>query len=194
MSNQPVFFVPEVPNPYPDGFAEVDGFQYHCRLVLAREPKALKAGIAREASYVVAAPYTVSFRVDGDWRALTVPQGMLTDLTSVPQVARSAVGRVGRHLEAAIVHDYLFIAWQLLDEQGEHRGARKGDFQFANAVMFAGLKAAFVAWSQQQAIRAALTGFGISWGAYRRPVKIDQRFVRLPTEDLLCDGTGLAPR
>ena len=41
----------------------------------------------------------------------TVPEGMLTDLASVPRALRWLVGRVGPHLEAAIVHDYMFSFW-----------------------------------------------------------------------------------
>ena len=36
----------------------------------------------------------------------------MTDLASVPPVFRWYVGRVGRHLEASVVHDWLYVAWQ----------------------------------------------------------------------------------
>ena len=69
-------------------------------------------------SYIVDQDYTVSFDVDDVEKTLTVPRGMLTDLASVPRVARGRVGKVGPHLAASIVHDFLFIAWQLLDGRG----------------------------------------------------------------------------
>ncbi len=88
---------------------------------------------------------------------------MLTDLASVPRVARGIVGKVGPHLEASIVHDFLFIAWQLLDG----RGARKEDFRFANAVMFAGLDATDLVSLGRNAIKAALNFPYFAWSTYR---------------------------
>lgn len=157
------YFNPRVPNPYPGQFDRVDDFQYHTRLVLAREPEALRDRARRGNSYVVAEPYTVSFRVDGGTRRfLTVPAGMLTDLVSVPWGSRNIVGKVGPHLEAAIVHDYLFIAWQML----EAHGARRIDFRFANAVMFAGLRAADVPWIMRTAIQTGLRFPYFAWSVY----------------------------
>lgn len=172
------FFRPEIPNPYPGQFERIEDFRYHTRLVLAREPEALKDRARRGNSYVVAEPYTVSFRVDGGARRfLTVPAGMLTDLVSVPWGVRNVVGKVGPHLEAAIVHDYLFLAWQLL----EPHGARRIDFRFANEVMFAGLRAAEVPWHMRKAIQAGLRFPFFSWSVYRETdgecfVELDERF------------------
>ncbi|MGD1922978.1 MAG: DUF1353 domain-containing protein [Paracoccaceae bacterium] len=176
------FFLPTVPNPYPGGDVEVDGFEYLTRLVLAREPEALLDKSRRKVSYVVAEPYTVAFAVNGERRVLTVPKGMLTDLASVPRGARNIVGRVGPHLEAAIVHDYLFNAWQLVEGQG----ARREDYKFANAVMFAGLRSAQVHWFERTAIQVALTIPPFSWNAYQSPdevlfVELDERFAASET-------------
>ncbi|MCY4463595.1 MAG: DUF1353 domain-containing protein [Albidovulum sp.] len=44
---------------------------------------------------------------------LKVKRGFPTDLTSVPRPFRPFVGRVGPHLEASIIHDYLYVAWQI---------------------------------------------------------------------------------
>ena len=178
MSDDVSAFRPAIPDPYPEKWRRISGFRYESRLMLARTPKALKIRRTRETSYVVAEPYTVSFEVDGERRELTVPAGMLTDLVSVPAFARSIVGRVGPHLEAAIVHDYLFIAWQLLEKKPLRR-----DFDFANEVMFAGLKAARIGFFQRWSIETALTSFGVAWGVYKETdarlfIELDRRFER----------------
>ncbi|MCZ6604730.1 MAG: DUF1353 domain-containing protein [Alphaproteobacteria bacterium] len=177
MTFEYAFFRPNVPNPYPDGFTSVTDFKYKTRLVLAREPEALLNKKKRKMSYIVAEPYTVEYEVDGLGAKLTVPKGMLTDLASVPSLARGIVGRVGPHLEASIVHDYLFIAWQLL--QG--RGPRHSDFKFANALMFAGLKEAKVGLRRYAAIRSALSFPFVAWSVYQDPndplfVHLDPKF------------------
>ncbi|MEM1344577.1 MAG: DUF1353 domain-containing protein [Pseudomonadota bacterium] len=179
----PDYFKPTVPNPYPGSFERITDFVYERRLVLAREPKALVDAEKRGVSYVVAEPYPVRFKVDGVERRLIVPAGMLTDLVSVPRVLRSLVGRVGPHLEAAIVHDYLYVAWQLMEDDE----ARLDDWRFANEVMYAGLEAAgvggFLGWS----IRTALSRRFISWPVYAgrdgsQFVRLDPRFAAAPEE------------
>ena len=65
-----------------------------------------------EQQYIVAQPYTARYTLNGKEERLTVPGGLLTDLASVPRPLRWYVGRVGPHLEAAILHDYLYVAWQ----------------------------------------------------------------------------------
>ena len=154
---------PTIDNPYPGEFQQVTDFQYTSRLVLAREPDVLLMRDKAKVSYIVDQDYTVAFKVDSVDKSLTVPRGMLTDLSSVPWGARNIVDRVGPHLEASIVHDYLFIAWQLL----EGRGARREDFRFANAVMFAGLDEVDIGWVPRNAIKAALSAPFVAWSVYR---------------------------
>ena len=129
---------PDFENPY-HGEGEIDDFCYRDDLVILRMAQAIDMGGDREADYIVANPYRVDFTVDGAARSTTVPRGMLTDLTSVPPVFRSLVNRVGPHLEAAIVHDFLYIAWQDLG-----REARREDWRYANRVMIAGMRQARV--------------------------------------------------
>lgn len=154
---------PIVPDPYPGDFDEITDFNYETRLVLARESKALENAARAKVSYIVDEDYTVSFRVDGVRRSVTVPRGMLTDLASVPAAARSIIGRVGPHLEASIVHDYLYVAWQLFDG----REPRKVDYRFANEVMYAGMRKADCSWLQRTAVRVAFGAPGISWGVFK---------------------------
>jgi hypothetical protein len=157
-------FKPEIENPYPGTFETVSDFKYRTRLVLVRLPEALRDRQLAKASYILGADYTVTFAVDGEPRELTVPRGMRSDLASVPWGARNTVGRVGPHLEAAIVHDFLFIAWQLL---GADYGPRRSDFRYANAVMFAGLEAADTGWLRQTAIKAALNFPWVAWSVFK---------------------------
>lgn len=149
-------------DPYPVQWARVEGLCYLDRLELGRAPEALRFR-DREACYFTLSDYRVDVAVDGAVRRITVPAGFLTDLASVPAFARAFVGRVGPHLEAAIVHDWLYVAWQLI----EGRAPRRRDWAFANQVMYAGLRAARVPWLQQAAIRAALELPLFSWRVFR---------------------------
>ena len=38
---------------------------------------------------------------------VTVPAGFVTDLASIPRIARLAIPKNGRHRKAAVIHDYL---------------------------------------------------------------------------------------
>lgn len=113
-------YVPVFDNPYPNSaWGNISSFEYLSDLVLVRfaDPAKLQP-FPREAHYLVAKPYSVSFKLDGVEQTITVPAGMITDLVRVPGWARSVVGRVGPHLEACIVHDFLYVAWQDMAEFG----------------------------------------------------------------------------
>ncbi|MEL6265014.1 MAG: DUF1353 domain-containing protein [Pseudomonadota bacterium] len=143
--------------PYPDaGWQRVDGFEYLSDLHLSRLSDRARLPLPREAQYLLSRPYRCAFRVDGTRRELEVPAGMLTDLASVPAIARTFVGRVGRHLEAAIVHDFLFVAWQDLKQPYT---PTDDDFHFANAVMTAAMDEAAVRSWRKVAIRVAVGSF-----------------------------------
>lgn len=177
---------PVVRNPYPETWQTVSRFSYDSDLYLARARKAIVDGENREAEYILAAEYTCSCTVDGrDW-PITVPSGMLTDLTSSPWAARLVIGRVGPHLEAAIVHDFLFIAWQ--DIAG--RGARDGDFRFANTVMDAALDAAGVGGLKRGLIRTAVSS-PVGWYTFHDP-NPKPRYVRRADDRTLWDTQPVA--
>ncbi len=162
MAKYPLLDV-QIPDPYPGAFETVTGFNYETRLVLAREPEALENASLARVSYIVDEDYTVSYEVDGVKTYLTIPRGMLTDLASVPRAARWIVGRVGLHLEASIVHDFLYVAWQLLPG-GK---ARREDYDFANAVLYAGMDAADVPRDEKLAVKTAFYFSWPSWGVYQ---------------------------
>lgn len=157
-------YAPTFANPYPEpGWEEITDFEYKSPLVLYRSIEAVQyRGDKEDADYIVALPYTVSFKLDGKKRSLTVPKGMLTDLASVPRWARWAVGRVGPHLEAAIVHDFLYIAWQNV----ENYAAKKEDQKFADALMDKAMEKAKVANFKRKLIFTAL--WFVGWNVYKK--------------------------
>ena len=162
---------PEFENPYPgQPPLQITDFHYETPLHLCRCTKALELNAGAEADYVVSQPYTVLFKLGGVDHGITVPDGMLTDLSSVPWFARWFIGRVGPHLEASIVHDFLYIAWQ--DLQGY--GAQEPDRKFADRVFRAGMKEAGVSswkrWIVYHAVRL------LGKGAYEQPN--DLRYVK----------------
>lgn len=164
-------FEPSLENPYPDeDWSEITEFEYVTPLRLCRGMKAVQRRKGDDADYVVSEPYTVRFKLDGGQREITVPQGMLTDLSSVPAAARPLIGRVGPHLEASIVHDFLYIAWQDIKD----RGARDEDREFADKLFRVGLETARVGRTRRFLIYNAVRWFG--GGAFRG--KDDRRYVK----------------
>ena len=140
-------------NPYPDHQVQVTGVDLKSDLVLLRTREALINREDGEDVYLVGAPFTVSWmREVGLGGEITVPAGFITDLTSVPPIFRLFVSRAGPWLEAAVVHDYLYIAWQLI----EGRGPRDLDRRFADDIMFAVMKKANVSAWRRWAIYLAL--------------------------------------
>lgn len=145
--------------PYPDvPCTSITDFEYVSDLHLFRAVDGSRVRPGKsEPDYVVSREYTVRFKLNGDmpWE-ITVPRGLYTDLVSVPTLLRGIVGRVGRHLEAGIVHDYLYVAWADIED----RGPRKEDKNFADMVMFSAMKAAKVHWFKRGCIKLALILFG----------------------------------
>ncbi len=147
--------------PYTGPKHKITAFRYQDWLVLGRAANTLKRG-DREAMYVVMKDYSVSLDVNGKLMVIVVPKGMTTDMASVPWWARSIIGRVGSHLEACIVHDWLYIAWQLQD-----REPTKDDWRWANKVLYAGLDAANCSWLTRIAIKIAMETPFLSWGVFK---------------------------
>lgn len=146
-------------NPYPEQACEsITGFIYQSDLILLRLKDAtLVRNKKRDADYIVAEDYTISCKLNGDKELIiTAPKGLLTDLVSVPYFLRGIVGRVGPHLEAGIVHDYLYNAWQ--DIPGYQ--AKKADRYFADRLLMAGMKQAKVNIIKRYIIYTMLRLFG----------------------------------
>ncbi len=157
---------PKIDNPYPLNYAgeKIENFTYESPLVLIRDIEAVKMrGGKDDAEYIVGADYVVTFNFKDEVnkRTITVPKGMLTDLSSSPRAAWALVAPVGPHLEASIVHDFLYIAWQDIGRQPQ-----SNDWLFADNVMRAGMIEAGVEASQREMIYAAVRAFG--WPVYKR--------------------------
>lgn len=148
---------PSFADPYPDpGWRTISDFVYTDPLVLYRAPEALRMRDGEDADYLVAQDYRVAFRLDGADREIVVPKGMATDLASVPKALRSVVGRVGPHLEASIVHDFLYIAWQDLPGHG----ARDADRHFADDLFWYAMIAANMSRLEVDVIYHAVRALG----------------------------------
>lgn len=146
--------------PYMDPDLPITSFYYTDWLILGRAPQFLKRG-NRESLYVVMEDYKVSLTIEGKRFDVVVPAGMTTDLVSVPKMFRSVIGKVGPHLEACIVHDWLYVAWQL-----QNRMPMRDDWKFANRVLYAGLKAANVSWTTRVGIKIAMETANLSWDVF----------------------------
>ena len=160
-----------VPNPYPSRrWKKITQFRYTTPLILRRNVDALlnRPDPNKDTYYVVHKPYTVRYRLDNKSHSLTVPAGFLTDLVSAPRWAGLVnIRRVGPYLEAAIVHDYLYVAWQHLEAR-KNRRARRKDWHFSNRLMRSAMKEAKVKRSRRRRIFKAVES-EIAWGNYRDP-------------------------
>lgn len=163
-------------NPYPRDGATLSEFRYDSALSLIRPKGSVEIRNGEDADYILQHDFLISLKIDGQRRAIAVPRGLITDLTSVPRPLRIFVGRVGPWLEAAILHDYLYIAWQ--DIPG--RGARRADRAFADRTMLLAMAAARVGWLRRMSIYLFLRAFGT--GVFRRPN--EDRYVDLSAPQL----------
>ncbi|MDE0101687.1 MAG: DUF1353 domain-containing protein [Bryobacterales bacterium] len=129
---------------YPQKRVKILGFRYESDLHLMRNIEAVQRRQGDDALYVVARDYssTVIVREGREEKPLNivVPCCFLTDLASVPKWARaiSGIGRVGPHLEASVIHDWLYAAWQHEDVTPVKRMRRFADQVFRQAMLEAG--------------------------------------------------------
>ena len=148
--------IPEhVSDPFPEGLGVPMTMIYTSDLALMRFKESIQTGNGNDVAYVVERDYPLKYTLgsDRDIREITVPAGMLTDLASVPWFARWLVGRVGRHLEAAIVHDYLYVARKWEPDPKLREAKRK----FADQLFYVGMRDAgvyrIVAWIMYVTVR-----------------------------------------
>jgi hypothetical protein len=174
----PQYIEPLLDNPYPpETDYEISEFKYESAMILRREIEAVQTrGDSEDAEYILGAEYTISYRLNGgDARKITVPRGMVTDLSSVPRLTRFFIDRVGPHLEASIVHDFLYLAWQDVPEL-KNGPPRKDHQRFADELLNAGLKEAELGSFKRFIIYQAVRNFGWSSFSERNP----QRYIRIP--------------
>ncbi|WP_316013544.1 DUF1353 domain-containing protein [Roseobacter sp. HKCCA0434] len=173
-------------NPYPERVPRGIVVKYTSALRLLRLRDAPKMRDGEDADYIVSAPFTVVWQADGiEPRELRVPAGLITDLVSVPRPFRWIVSRAGPYLEAAILHDYLYIAWQ--DVPG--RGVRDADRAFADAIMLAAMAEARVGAMLRWVIHASVRLFG--GRAYARPNP--DRYADLGAPEIVAQSAFVVP-
>jgi hypothetical protein len=128
------------PNPYPIGkIDKITDFEYldvlkfvrHAKVHVNKTPKSL---------WQLSADFRVRLTVHpkvGNPYPLTIqaPRALYTALASVPKAFWGIVGPIGSHLEASIVHDYLYMGWTDFRTKAD-----RNDWKFADAVFKAGMK------------------------------------------------------
>ena len=127
---------------------KVDHFTYLYDLHLVRKRDGDKY------LFYVSKPYTVVFWLDGVITSFTVPAGTWTDLASIPKIVpRWIVDKLGPHIEAAVVHDYMCQI--------------KGPWDSATAaeIFRAGMEAGGVNAAQRALMYNAVALFGPRWKA-----------------------------
>ena len=156
---------------YPALPATVVGFRYLADLHLQRTIKAVRRRTGQDALYALAHPYGCEVQLKGSrdgipyWHPIDVPTHFLTDLASVPRLARPIIGRVGPHLEASIVHDWIYSAWQVESRVPDEEMRRFCDAVFLEAMKVAGVSR-FKRWLIWRAVR--LGGRGPFFGRDER--------------------------
>ena len=100
------------PYPIPKDWQKITAVKYCDPLILVRckprgknwDGKKFIVGRAYEVKY----KWTDNSGVNQGYHSIVVPCGLVTDLASIPRIARSVVSKVGPHVEASVVHDYLY--------------------------------------------------------------------------------------
>ncbi len=149
-------------NPYPDGWKALSDFEFRSALSLIRPLNTVQERLGEDGDYILQHDLLTVVDIDGERRSIQVPRGLITDLTSVPPLGRILVSRVGPWLEAALLHDYLYIAWQDVP----NRGAREVDRRFADDLFLLAMEHSEVARWRRTLIYWSVRLFG--GGAYRR--------------------------
>ena len=148
---------------YPNKAVKIVDYTYKTNLHLTRKIKAVQRRLGDDAAYIVAKDYQATIIVAEPGEpckykmTITVPKGMLTDLCSVPFWVRWIVSRVGPHLEASVVHDWLYVAWQVESNPPTNKMR-----EFADDVFYAAMKIANVTSIKRWAIYRAVRLFGRS--------------------------------
>ena len=148
-----------------DAEDQIHNVSYVNHLFLCRAPNTFG-----DKDYFLVYDYEIHFKIGMRNHSITVPKNMYTDFASVPKFARWFVGKIGPHLEIAVVHDYMYMAWQDLGNYG----AKPIDRLFADRLMLAGMKSAGVPNYKRQIIYWCLRLFGGL--AYNSKEAYDRRF------------------
>ena len=190
----------EPTDPYPpSGDFRIVGYRYVDHLSLVRY-NARPSGSETASDWQLAEHYAVEIdidyrgedgqRVEECWR-IKAPRGLYTDLSSVPAFGRWIVSKVGPHLEASIIHDYLYMKWT--DDRLDNR--RFSDWVFADECLRAGMKdLGEFSWFQRFVVNFAVGTVG--WFVFKN--KTDRFSAKLalwtPHLDYLPPHAGAAAR
>ena len=115
-------------NPYPDKWKKITEVKYCGPLILVRCK--VRSDKWNGKKFIVGRAYRIKYKWEDnegsvhDYCSIVVPCGMVTDLASIPRIFRSGVSKVGSHVEASVVHDYLYGA-QLEFDRGNYKEDRK---------------------------------------------------------------------
>ena len=113
---------------------------------------------------------------------IEAPSGLHTD----PKALWSVVGPIGRHLEASIIHDYLYMAWTDFRDK-----AVKRDRDFADTVFLAGMKVSKV---RRRWLIYAVVHSPIGWAVFRKkPYTLKERIDDWLPHLAAGHGRGTAP-
>ena len=146
---------------YPLEAVEVLSFRYEDDLHLTRGIEAVKGRTGEDANYLLGKEYgavvTVKSLEHGRQYEIPIgiPERFLTDLSSVPWWGRWYVGRVAPHLESSVVHDWLYVAWQVEGKDPTERMR-----EFADDVFRASMEEACVGPVRRWVMYRAVRGFG----------------------------------
>jgi hypothetical protein len=161
-------------DPFPDqAVTGITDFAYVGELAFVRHAKAPPetSDSLWQLSKDFGATFTVALE-DGNtkpWK-ITAPRGMYTDLASVPKAMWNIVGPIGRHLEASILHDYLYMAWTDYDRRASRR-----DWDFADLMLLTGMTVSKVTPFDRGLIYAAVHS-PIGWAVFRKkPYTLEKR-------------------
>ena len=173
-------------NPYPDEWKEITAVKYCDPLILVRCKVRSKKW--NENEFIVGRAYKVKYKwkdADGHihgYCPIVVPCGLVTDLASIPKYFRWWVSKVGPHVEASVVHDYLYGAQQEFD-----RGNRKEDREFADELYKRLLEKAGVSFVKRWPIYG-----GVRLGG-KSAFKNENRYVKkcsCASDEICCDSTA----
>ena len=155
------------PDPFPTGeIDEIADFTYldelkfvrHAKVHVDKEPKSLwQLSADFRATMTVRPKQGASYSL-----TLKAPRGMYTDLSSVPKVFWEIVGPIGPHLDASILHDYLYMAWTDFQSKAVRR-----DWDFADEVLRTGMKVSGVDSFQRRLIYTAVHS-DIGWAVFKK--------------------------
>lgn len=80
---------------------------------------------------------------------IIVPKGYMTDFASIPRFARSLIPQIGKHVHAAVVHDYLCT-------DGDRLGISQ---ELADKIFYEAMEVCGVRWSKRKVMFRGVRAF-----------------------------------